>query len=142
MTTLADITQELAERANYLDATNNAAEVRKYLPRLKELTGLLDYYTTPKTGYQPASHDLVYHVKCNHPGCTKTSADPDTCLLNFAPRNTPALWLCRDHHPKGDIQPVGTQAPETDLEARRQATKVALDKLTPAERRLVNRNIV
>lgn len=88
------------------------------LTRLEGLAQMLAYFVAP---HVPALIDpsdawpIALTTHCAHASCSRTWRDHDACLLNFAPRDTPPIWLCRDHHPPlrdGGIRPPGWQ-PDT-----------------------------
>jgi len=90
----------------------------------------------------PPPHTFT-NVTCSFDGCHTHAGIPDACILNFAPRDTPPIWLCRFHHPKLDGLPApGWTPPLAEQHARALATTAAWNKLTPSERPLLNRNIV
>lgn len=112
----------------------------KYLPELRSIVALLEYYAQPKEGIGPPTTPFFGpQPSCQHDGCMITWKDHDACLLNFNGR-----WLCREHHPPlndGGIRPPGYQPPSQereDLEANRQAVRA---KLSREELRYINTRI-
>lgn len=133
---------ELVALARHLRET--PASIPSRLSRLEGLTQILHYFTTPPIvsidyDTQPPA---ARNCGCAFEGCTKLWSTQDACLINFARRGEPALWLCRDHHPPlttdGGIRPPGWRPSLTESEATEAARKAALAKLTRAELRLVN----
>lgn len=137
---LNSVIEELQSKVGYIKEFPD--QVRENIPRLRELMGLLDYYTTPRTRYQQGEKSDIHHVQCMHEGCVVTSKDPDSCVLNFAAKGSAPLWLCRQHHIKRDIIPTGWRPTEAELASAAKARKAAMGKLSAYERSLINRNIV
>lgn len=107
------------------------------------LDGLEYLLTADRSGIGPPKPSTAAHVKCSMHDCGVTSAIPDACLLNFAPRGDPPLWFCRNHHPRLDGLPAAGWTPSLSATRDRAlATIAAWNKLSPAERPLLNRNIV
>lgn len=133
----------LIEIQTLLKLTTTDAALVKNLPELRQKVNLLEYVSTVRQGITAPVREIVYHVRCGSPGCSRTSAEADACLLNFAPKGSPVpLWYCRDHHPKGETQAVGYVRPQSEEDKLRAERKTALEKLTGSERTLVNRNMV
>ncbi len=111
------------------------------LTRLEGLCKMLGYFTMqrfePQDG-QPAISTLTH---CSWHDCSRTWRDYDACLLNFAPRGEPPIWLCRDHYPPlsdGGIRPPGWQPDTATREAVESARRDALARLSRDELRAVN----
>ena len=117
------------------------ADVSSRLSRLEGLTQMLRYFSTPPMLVAEGQPPVATTTHCAFDGCTRTWRDEDACLLNFAPRDTPALWFCRDHHPplaEGGIRPSGWTPPIAELERLEAARKAALAALNRDQLRLVN----
>lgn len=140
---LAATLDELVALARHLRET--PASIPSRLTRLEGLSQMLSYFVAPR---MPALIDeqwpIAFTTHCAHSGCSHTWRDYDACLLNFAPRDTPPIWLCRDHHPPlsdGGIRSPGYQIDTTTRESIESSRKSALDKLNRDELRLVNTRI-
>lgn len=141
--TLATTLDDLVALARHLRATPD--DVPSRLPRLEELHRMLTYFSTPTevggsvlTTSQPPIGSLTH---CAFHSCAHTWRDYDACLLNFAPRDEPPLWLCRDHHPPlsdGGIRPPGWQPDTPTRSELESARKSALARLSRDELRTVN----
>lgn len=98
---------------------------------------MLDYFSTPRVPSDTPSDQwpIALTTHCSHISCGKTWRDYDACLLNFAPTDTPPIWLCRDHHPPtadGGIRPPGWQPDIATRTAVIDARDTALRKIDRA----------
>jgi hypothetical protein len=135
---------ELVALARHLRAT--PADVSSRLTRLEGLTQVLTYFSTPIRAVEDRDGTLrvLPHITCSFADCTQSSHDLDACLLNFAQRDEPPIWLCRDHHPPlgdGDIRPPGWAPPRTETERVEAERKAALSRLSRDQLRLVNSRV-
>lgn len=141
---LAATLDELVALARHLRAT--PADIPGALTRLEGLQKMLDYFCAPRSaaGDAPDQCPIALTTHCAHASCSRTWRDYDACLLNFAKRDEPPIWLCRDHHPPlsdGGIRPPGWQ-PDTDTRAALETSrKDALASLTRDQLRVVNTRI-
>lgn len=140
---LADTLDELVALARHLRAT--PADINRSLTRLEGLHSMLSYFTIPRepVGDTGEAWPIALTTHCAHVSCGKTWRDFDACLLNFARRDEPPIWLCRDHHPPlsdGSIRPPGWYADDATRTALDLKRREALAKLTRDELRVVNRN--
>lgn len=131
---------ELVAFARHLRAT--PVDIPSRLTRLEGLTQLLSYFTSPPAVTRDNSQpSRLVTTHCAFDACTRTWRDYDACLLNFAKRDEPPLWLCRDHHPPSDnggIRPPGYQTDMLARAALEEARKAVRDKLSPAELVIIN----
>ena len=138
---LAATLDELVALARHLRAT--PADAPKRLTRLEGLAQMLRYFTVPSFDLEAedAGYPIGLNTRCSWHDCSRTWHDLDACLLNFAPRGEPPLWLCRDHHPPlsdGGIRPPGYQSDNASREEIELARREALAKLDREELRAVN----
>ncbi len=137
--TLSATLDELVALARGLRA--HPDRVPASLTRLEGLCQMLGYFTAPAntdTDGQPSISALTH---CAFHNCTRTWRDHDACLLNFAVRGEPPIWLCRDHHPPpgdGGIRPPGYVTDTATREAVESARRDALARLSRDELRAVN----
>lgn len=139
---LAATLDELVALARHLRAT--PADIQSRLTRLEGLTKLLDYFSTPHYGITDPidTWPIAVTTHCAHADCARTWRDADACLLNFAQRGEPPIWLCRDHHPPlsdGGVRPPGWSRDIAALaaeEAARAAVFAKIDRAT--ELQLIN----
>ncbi len=138
--TLSATLDELVALARALRA--QPARVPASLTRLEGLTKMLCYFSQPQcdgmVSGQPVFSTLTH---CSWHDCTRTWRDYDACLLNFAARGAPPIWLCRDHYPPlsdGGIRPPGWQPDTTTRESVEAARRDALARLSRDELRAVN----
>jgi hypothetical protein len=141
--TLAATLDELVTLARALRAQPD--RVPASLTRLEGLCKMLDYFVAPTSGYLAAGQPPVLNTThCSWHDCSRTWRDHDACLLNFALRGEPPLWLCRDHHPPledGGIQHPGYQPEEAARNALETARTAVRAKLSREEMRLINTRI-
>lgn len=113
-----------------------------WVRRMEDQLKLVLYEITPRTGVDlsPLLPPTKEDIQCSVEGCGVNWQTADACLLRVE-----GQWYCRNHHPKrqnGAVQPVGW-TPDAQNRAEIAASRtVALEKLTPAERRLVNPRMV
>ncbi len=137
--TLSATLDELVALARALRA--HPDRVPASLTRLEGLCQMLGYFTAqavPDIDGQSAISALTH---CAFHDCTRTWRDYDACLLNFAARGEPPLWLCRDHHPPlsdGGVRPPGYVTDEAAREGVESARRDALARLSRDELRAVN----
>lgn len=135
---------ELVALARHLRET--PASIPDRLTRLEGLSQMLRYFTVDRLIYSlpsstTESWPIALTTHCAHATCSRTWRDHDACLLNFAPRDTPPIWLCRDHHPPlsdGGIRAPGYQTDTATRESIESSRKAALAKLSRDELRTVN----
>lgn len=136
---------ELVALARHLRET--PASIPSRLTRLEGLSQMLAYFVAPRMLALIDSGEqwpIALTTHCAHSGCSRTWRDHDACLLNFAPRDTPPIWLCRDHHPPlsdGGVRPAGWQNDTTTRESIESSRKAALAKLSRDELRTVNARV-
>ena len=135
---------ELVALARHLRASPES--IRANLKRLEGLCQMLNYFSAPPSSDTPPdSWPIALTTHCAHTACSHTWRDLDACFLNFARLGEPPIWLCRDHHPsliEGGVRPPGYQ-PTAEWRAKQESLRRAtLDKLTHAERSVINTRIV
>ncbi len=138
--TLAATLDELVALTRALRAQPD--RVPSSLTRLEGLCKMLDYFCQPKITEGRGDHyALANATHCSWHSCDRTWRDYDACLLNFAPRGEPPVWLCRDHHPPlsdGDVRPAGYQVDTATRESVESSRRDALARLSRDELRAVN----
>lgn len=131
---------ELVALARHLKTT--PASVPGRLSRLEGLSQMLRYFSSPPMMQRDDSQPPVaVTTHCSFHNCSRTWRDADACLLNFARRGEPPIWLCRDHHPpldKGTIRPPGWQPDTGTRDALEDARHEALSRLSRDDLKLVN----
>jgi hypothetical protein len=138
--TLAATLDELVALARALRAQPD--RVPASLTRLEGLCKMLDYFVAPQIGLSDGDgqRPIYLDTHCSWHSCVRTWRDHDACLLNFAPRGEPPVWLCRDHHPPpgdGGIRPPGYVTDEATRESVESARRAALARLSRDELRAI-----
>lgn len=141
--TLTATLNELVALARHLRSV--PADIPARLTRLEGLAKILAYFTTPPetggTTVEASQPPIASETHCSFHDCSRTWRDADACLLNFARRGEPPLWLCRDHHPQlsdGGVRPPGWVADANTRDALEDARREALSRLSRDELRGVN----
>jgi len=141
---LAATLDELVALARHLRAT--PADAPKRLTRLEGLAQMLRYFTVPSFDLEAedAGCPIGLNTRCSWHDCSRTWHDVDACLLNFAQRDEPPIWLCRDHHPPltdGGVRPPGYQPDAVARDALESSRREVLSTITRDQLRVVNTRV-